>query len=217
MLKYYLTIIIILLKIFVVHSQNSIDFPDTEKIKWEEKIYNDFKKFGIAKRQAEKIMYSVIDTFSVVESYLGDIASKYIPDQERKSLKTKVLEHFVSSKSKIQVKSLYRKTPRRYNISDYLDRLMDLAYYKVTLYFGNDYEVSKLKRNKPYKYEIPISVWQYFIARNEEGSLIYSNKTLKTFFFRIDQLKYNWGIKINEIHAKEIKQFPIITTEKENK
>ena len=203
--------------IFLLYSQNSVDSPDKSKIKLEEKIYNDFKKFGIAKKQAQKIMYSVIDTFRVVEAYLGDIASKYIPDQERESLKTKVLEHFVSSKSKIQVKNLYRKAPRRWNISDYLDRLMDIAYYKVTLYFGNDYEIGKIKKNKPYKYEIPISVWQYFIARNEDGSIIYSDKTLKTFFFRIDQLKYNWGIKINEIHAKEVKQFPIIKTEKNKK
>jgi len=85
---------------------------------------------------------------------------------------------------------------------------MDLSYTTVALQFSRDFEISNLTKHDQDEYRISISLMQFFVARNDEGILLYSDATKKIFMFSVKKKNNNWDIKINNIQAQEIKEHP---------
>jgi len=178
----------------------------------EESIYRDFASKGIANDQTEIILDEVANNFIAVQTCISDIVEKSLSINQKNELKRKTLGYFQSHQSIIEVTNLnLGETMQRY-ISDYLDRLINMPYFKVTLIWDNQFSVSELFNEGSGNYQIGAGCWQYFIVRNQEGIIVYSDRTYKRAFFSIKRLSNGWYIKINNIKAEETKKYTFKST-----
>jgi len=178
-----------------------------------ERIYKDFNKNNFSRQETEQIISCLKKSIIIIQSYISDIASKYVRYSERKRYRNKILQYFESPNTIIEVTNvhLHNEPPKRVPIKGYLNRLMDIKYTSVSVYFSEKYKFSKLYKNSNEKYEIGVSVWQFFVARNDD-IIVYSDQTLKQTFFTLYKGQFNeYNIKINEIKAIETKPFRIST------
>lgn len=189
---------------FSVQAQNT--YPD--------KIYQDFDRFGLSTSETDIIMDNLILKLEVFQDNISYMASKSYSRATRTARKEETLKLFVSPRSIIEVSStrdsLLNRAPRRYSIESYLDRILTYNYATVTLFFDERFSASRISRRVGGGYEISISFWQYFVARNNDGILEYVDKTKKKAFFSIMK-RDNWEIKLNEVKVIETKNYKINT------
>ena len=69
--------------------------------------------------------------------------------------------------------------------------------------------LSRLYGGNSGEFQIALSGWQYFIARNREGYEIYSDRTYKTSFFTFMKVGGTWSIKIDEIKAEQTRELKL--------
>jgi len=168
-------------------------------------IFKDFKENGFSEGQTYEILDELYDVFTKIQVGISQIASKYVPYEDRQRKKRDILKHFVSSLSIIEVTSINSNIKKRREIGDYLDRLLYKSnYYTVTIYFDNSFSVSKIFDKSGEQSKIAIGIWQYYVAKNGDGCVVYADKTFKRAFFVIRKNSdSSWTIKVEEIKADE--------------
>lgn len=189
---------------FLVKAQNS--YPD--------KIYQDFEKYGLESSETEDIMDDLIFKLEIFQENISFMASKKNSISRRRSKKDETLKLFVSNESIIEVSSLRdienKRPPRRLKIESYLDRILTYRYNTVTLFFDDRFSASRLTKKIGGGYEISISYWQYFVARNGDGVIQYIDKTKKKAFFTVIKSS-SWEVKLNEVKVVDTKFYEIDT------
>ena len=172
-------------------------------------IYDDFAAKGFNREEAKNLINEIIESFSDVQDNFGIVASKPPPGTVdfRYQALTEAVSYFTSPESIIEVTNINKKTTNRFGVEMYLHRLIGLRHYKVTLFWDNRLTLSKLYSNTENGYTVALGAWQYFVARNSDGIIVYKDKTYKKAFFTLQKRNGKWKVKIDEITAEETKEF----------
>lgn len=191
-----------------------IVFYRTNQNEISDSLYLKFKNKDpqLTKKEVESIINSIIMTLGKVMVGFQDLTDQDTPTEEKIKIKKRIItQHFYSKESIVQVSNIYRPTIKRYSIDRYTDRLMELEYFIITIDFTQTiFQLSELKMNDPEKYEIAISAWIKFISKTKDGIKLYSDLTLKKFFFTVTKsTKNEWINRVNSISVSETRPYTI--------
>lgn len=149
-----------------------------------------------------------------LQGQMSKIASRKESSAVKKIYKNQTLKLFLNNGKRvtIEVSSITTNRIRDYEIPVYLNRLANLAQYHEVIMkradacILSDYYEAGLDANGNQIYKATATIYQEFIGKDENGKIIYYDKTTKTFEITLmlvptvlDESGYRWAALLGDI------------------
>lgn len=178
------------------------------------KLHVEKKANNLSDKDLDAFKDKVLKKVNLLTVYISNIANKKADDQLRRDNITQAVNLFQDKNNTyVEVSSKTSSTVRKYSINQYFRRLYAVDAGQVKITFYEVAHLSDFHQAPDGKYYGTAHIYQLYEKYDYEGSLVYTDRTIKKIDVTIDNLVKKvgdqeisvWDVKLGNIKVEETK------------